>query len=248
MTYRHRHPLIGITAHHGYSGSDNETGIQAQQISYLKAVAGAAGAPVLVPLDLDEGALQSIYDRLDGLVLPGGIDVSPDIYGEAPHEKLGRVDDALDRAELALARWAVGDHRPLLAICRGIQVLNVALGGTLYQDIPSQWPDALEHDRFRSRGYPPTDRAHDVSVESGSRLAAALGVTSVMTNSRHHQAIKAPASELAVVARTSDGLIEGVEIPGANFVVGVQWHPENLVDEDPAMRRLFEAFVKATRD
>jgi putative glutamine amidotransferase len=242
------HPLIGIVAHHDTSGSYEGTAIQAQLVSYLLAVASAGGAPVLVPLDLQESAWQAIFERLDGLVLPGGPDVSPACYGQAAHEKLGRVDEALDRAELTLARWAVAADRPLLAICRGIQVLNVALGGTLYQDIPAQLPEALEHHRFRSRGYSPNDRAHEVQVKPDSRLAAALGASTVTTNSRHHQAIQTPALNLAVVAHTADGLVEGVEIPGARFTVGVQWHPENLVDEDPAMRRLFETFVQAARD
>lgn len=248
MTQQQYYPLIGITAHHNTLGPDTETVIQAQQSSYLKAVADAGGAPVLIPLDLKEGILQTIFERLDGLVLPGGPDVSPAVYGEAPHQKLSRVDEALDWTELALARCAVAAGRPLLAICRGIQVLNVALGGTLYQDIASQLPDALEHHRFRSRGYPPNDRAHIVAVEADSQLATALGDTEVTTNSRHHQAIKIPAPELTGVAHTSDGLIEGVEIPSARFAVGVQWHPENLVDKDAAMRRLFETFVKAARD
>jgi putative glutamine amidotransferase len=242
------HPLIGVTAHHDTPGSYRKTAIQAQLTSYLKAVAGAGGAPVLVPLDLEEGALQAIFEHLDGLVLPGGPDMSPATYGEAPHERLSRVDEALDSTELALTRWAVTADRPLLTICRGIHVLNVALGGTLYQDIPSQLPGALEHHRFRSRGYPPNDQAHDVQVEPSSLLAAALGSSMVTTNSRHHQVIKAPAPELTAVAHTSDGLIEGAEIPGARFAVGVQWHPENLVDEDPHMRRLFETFVKVARD
>jgi putative glutamine amidotransferase len=248
MTYRRRYPLIGITTFHRRPASNHGSAMQAQQASYLGAIAGAGGAPILVPLYLEENALQAIFERLDGLVLPGGVDVSPDVYGEAPHDKLGRVYEPLDRTELALTRWAVAVDCPVLAICRGIQVLNVALGGSLYQDIPSQLPDALEHDRFRSRGYPPIDQAHDVNVEAGSRLAAALSATQVTTNSRHHQAIKVPASKLATVAYTSDGLIEGVEMPGARFIIGVQWHPENLVDKDPAMRCLFETFVEAARD
>ena len=248
MTPTQCHPLIGITAHHDVSGSYLRTAIQGQLTSYLKATVAAGGAPVLVPLDLEEGALQAIFERLEGLMLPGGPDVSPVCYGQAAHENLGRVDEALDRAELTLARWALKADLPLLAICRGIQVLNVALGGTLYQDIESQLPGALEHHRFRGRGYPPNDRAHDVRVEPDSRLAAALGNDTVMTNSRHHQAIRTPAVELTVVAHTSDGLVEGVEIPEARFVAGVQWHPETLVDDDPHMRHLFETFVETARD
>lgn len=247
MTNNHPYPLIGIIGFRHTLGAKQEVSVQAQLVSYQEAVAGAGGAPVIVPLGLNEKAWRAIFERLDGLVLPGGPDVSPAIYGEEPLEEMGRVDEELDRAELILARWAVAADRPLLAVCRGIQVLNVALGGTLYQDIAAQLPDALEHHRFRSRGYPSNDQAHAVAVEPDSRLAAALGAVKVTTNSRHHQAIKTPAPSLRVVAHTSDGLIEGVEIPHARFAIGVQWHPENLVDDDPHMRRLFETFIKAAR-
>ena len=239
-------PLIGITAHHCTSVREETAAVEGQLAAYVAAVAGAGGAPVLVPLDLTEGALQAILDRLSGLVLPGGPDVAPAIYGEAPHPCLGRVDDALDRTELVMVRWAIEADRPLLAICRGMHVLNVALGGTLYQDIPSQRPGALEHHRFGSRGYPPDDRAHDVDIAHSSRLATLLGSRQVTTNSRHHQAIKVLAPQLTAVADTADGLVEAVEIPGAHFAIGVQWHPENLVQEPPA-RRLFEEFVQAAR-
>lgn len=248
MSRSYHHPLIGITALHDTSGILAKTPVQAQLPSYLKAIAGAGGAPVIIPLDLEDKVLKAILERLDGLVLPGGPDVSPALYGEEPHKELGHVDEELDRTELALARWTVNADRPLLAICRGIQVLNVALGGTLYQDIAAQLPNALEHHRFGSRGYPSNDRAHTVTVAPDSRLAAVLGAVEVITNSRHHQAIKTPAPALRVVAHTSDGLIEGVEIPAARFAVGVQWHPENLVDENPHMHRLFETFIEAARD
>jgi len=248
MNHHQRHPLIGITAHHYAFKFGIEIIAQGQMSSYIKAIASTGGAPVLLPLDLDEGPLRVIFEQLDGLVLPGGPDSVPAHYGQEPHEKLGRVDEELDRTELILTRWALDADLPLLAICRGIQVLNIALGGTLYQDVPSQLPNALEHHRFRQRGYPPNDQAHKVTVTAGSRLAAALGDTKVMANSRHHQAIDTPALGLSVVANTADGLIEGVELPQASFALGVQWHPENLIDENPPMRRLFESFIRAARD
>lgn len=240
-------PIIGITAPYNPSETNSGAFIQGQLTSYIKAVAGVGGAPVLIPMDLDDKALKSILDHLDGLVLPGGVDVSPAAFNEPPHEKIGRVDEALDRTELRLAVWAVDKDMPLIAICRGIQLFNVALGGTLYQDIEAQLPGALEHHRFTTRGYPRDDRAHEVEIEPESQLAKVLGSTRVTTNSRHHQAIKRPADKLTVNAHTSDGVIEGVEIPGARFAFGVQWHPENLVDSDIHMRRLFEGLVKAAR-
>ena len=248
MKTPHSYPLIGITGMEVALGSEQKILVQGQLVSYLKAITGAGGAPVIIPSDLNEEVLRAAFERLEGLLLPGGPDVSPIIYDETPHEQLGRVDEALDHTELALTRWAIDADLPLLAICRGIQVLNVALGGSLYQDIPSQLPDAMEHHRFRSRGYPPNDQAHTVTVTPDSRLAAALGEVEVIANSRHHQAVKTPAPMLTAVGHSFDDLIEGVEIPNARFAIGVQWHPENLVNENLPMHRLFETFVKATRD
>jgi len=240
-------PVLGITAHHDTTGVSVKSAIQGQLESYLRAVAGAGGAPLLIPLNLEEASLRAIFERLDGLLLPGGPDMSPAHFGQEPDPNLGRVDDELDRTELLLTRWAVEADLPLLAICRGIQVLNVAQGGTLFQDLPSQLPEALEHHRFRHLGYAANDQAHEVAVTATSRLAAALDAAVVMTNSRHHQAIQLPAPSLTVVARTADGLIEAVEMPQARFLIGVQWHPENLVDENPPMHRLFASFVAAAR-
>ncbi len=248
MTTPHSYPLIGITGMQVTLGSEQKTLVQGQLVSYLRAITGVGGAPVIIPVGLNERGLRATFERLDGLLLPGGPDVSPIIYDETPHEQLGRVDEALDHTELALTRWAIDADLPLLAICRGIQVLNVALGGSLYQDIPSQLPEAMEHHRFRSRGYPPNDQAHTVTVIPDSRLAAALDEVEVIANSRHHQAVKTLAPTLTAVGHTGDDLVEGVEIPDARFVIGVQWHPENLVDENPPMRRLFETFVKTARD
>lgn len=237
------HRLIGITERHRAVPRGGTATVQQQMSSYTAAVADAGGVPVRVPVDLEEGVLRQVIGSLSGLVLPGGPDISPAAYGEPPHQQLRRVDDVLDATELALARAAVEADLPLLGICRGMQVLNVALGGTLVQDIPSQRPDALDHDRFRCRGYPPDDRAHAVSVQPSSRLAAILESAEVTTNSRHHQAIRTLAPALVAVAHTSDGLIEGVEIPGARFVLGVQWHPENLTHHPP-MRHLFVELVR----
>ncbi|MBN1315944.1 MAG: gamma-glutamyl-gamma-aminobutyrate hydrolase family protein [Anaerolineales bacterium] len=241
-------PLIGITCHHDTSGSHPDRSLQGQLTSYIKAVTGVGGAPVLIPLDQQDASLWSIFDRLDGLILPGGPDVAPDRYRQIPHKKIGRIDASLDETELKLALWAIKEDLPLLAICRGIQVLNVALGGTLYQDIASEILEALEHHRFTSRGYQPDDQAHDVKVEPDSQLARVLDATRVTTNSRHHQAIKLLGNQLVTNAHTMDGIIEGVEMPGARFAIGVQWHPENLVQSDAHMRRLFEGLIQAARN
>jgi putative glutamine amidotransferase len=189
--------------------------------------------------------LRQLYDLLDGLLLPGGEDVDPALYGEARHEKCGPSSPELDEVELTLARWAVDDGKPVLAICRGIQVLNVALGGTLYQDIAAQIPGGAEHVKHR-RG-PRDFLAHTATITHGSRLALILGATSLPVNSLHHQAVKDVAPGLAVVAQTPDGIIEAMEVPEHPFAIGVQWHPEELVDVDARSQKLFDALVVACR-
>jgi putative glutamine amidotransferase len=200
---------------------------------------------VLIPLNLSTGALRAIFERLDGLLLTGGADVDPKHYGEAIHEKCGQIDQVRDTVELTLTRWALAEGLPILAICRGIQVLNVAAGGTLYQDIASQMPGSLKHDCWPD--YPRNYPAHQVTVNGDSILAAVLGQGRVAVNSTHHQAVKDLAPGFRVVARALDGVIEAIEGCGHPFAVGVQWHPEELVEDAPPMRRLFEEFVSAAR-
>jgi putative glutamine amidotransferase len=207
---------------------------------YCHALEMAGGAPVLLPL-LDDGTLLDIYQRLDGLLLVGGGDVDPRSFGEVRQARLSGVDRPRDRAELCLTRRAIRDDLPLLAICRGLQVLNVALGGTLYQDIPRDLPDALEHNlRF---GHPRNYLGHEVLITPGSGLAEVLGAERLDVNSLHHQAAKDVAPNLRIAACAPDGVVEGLEAPQNTFVVGVQWHPEELTEDDARMQRLFEAFV-----
>jgi putative glutamine amidotransferase len=207
---------------------------------YCHALEMAGGAPVLLPL-LDEGTLLDTYQRLDGLLLAGGGDIAPHNYGEMREAKLSSVDPPRDRVELRLTRRAVGDDLPLLAICRGLQVLNVALGGTLYQHIPSDLPDALQHN-FRFE-HPRNYLGHEVWVTAGSGLADVLSVERLGVNSFHHQAAKDIAPDLRITACAPDGVVEALEAPRNTFTVGVQWHPEELTDDDSRMLRLFEVFV-----
>jgi putative glutamine amidotransferase len=217
-----------------------------QGLAYVESVALAGGAPVLIPLGLKREACYSIYCRLDGLLFPGGVDVNPAHYGQEPHPRLGEVDSALDETELTLARWALKDDLPVLAICRGIQLINVAAGGSLYQDLPTQYPDALPH-ACNAPDYPRTHRAHPVWVEQETRLASALNSDECWTNSRHHQAVKEVAPGFAVTGRALDGVIEAIEHIEASFIVGVQWHPESLAASDPQMLSIFQAHVAACR-
>jgi len=242
--------VIGVVTRQDVSAAWQGYALYGQGASYCRSVARAGGAPALIPLDLSQDAWRSIYQRLDGLLLPGGVDVDPARYGEPPHPKLGKVEASLDEAELLLARWALADGLPLLGICRGIQTLNVAAGGTLYQDLPSQFPGALRH-TCSPPDYPRIHRAHAVQVTPGSRLAAILGAHEIRVNSRHHQAVKDRAPGFVITARAPDGVIEGIEAAGyrpdreGRFAVGIQWHPESLADDDPQMLALFQALVQA---
>jgi putative glutamine amidotransferase len=215
---------------------------------YNLAAAEAGAVPVMIPLfDEDPDTLRAVYDRLDGLLLAGGVDLDPRGFGEEPHPRLGKTDHARDVVELELARWAVADRKPVLGLCRGHQVLNVALGGTLWQDIGAQVPNAIKHDYFPTAGYARHFLAHDVAITPGSRLHIAFEAPTIPVNSMHHQAVKDLAPTLHASARSSDGLVEALESGTDHFLVGVQWHPEMFEHRDERTRRLFQAFVAAAR-
>jgi putative glutamine amidotransferase len=235
-------PLIGITTGPLAPRPPSPAGLR-QNRAYARAVAAGGGAPVLIPLLDDPAALRAIYARLDGVLLPGGADVDPARYGEAtrPDCQVAGVDALLDAVELQLARWALDDARPLFGICRGQQTLNVAAGGTLYQDLPTQLPGSLAHQQPNARD----QLVHAIAVAADSRLAAVLGATALEVNSIHHQAIARLAAGLRATAHSPDGVIEGVEAPGHPFALAVQFHPEELVPDHAPSARLFAAFVAA---
>jgi putative glutamine amidotransferase len=236
----HRRPLIGITSRRDQTMSPVVLPTFALSQSYVKAVTLSGGAPLMIPLSTSEEALRSIYEGLDGILLSGGGDISPHLYGEDTHQSVWGVDDDRDAVELTLARWALAEGKTLLAICRGVQVMNVAAGGSLHQDILTQVPQAIEHVYYP--GYPRNYIAHPVRVERDSLLCRILGQDEVGVNSLHHQSAKNVAPGLVRVAAAPDGVTEGLEKPDHPFAVGVQWHPEELTDHAP-MRRLFEAFI-----
>ena len=215
---------------------------------YSLAASASGAVPVMIPLVSEDGdTLRALYDRLDGLLLAGGVDVDPAAFGEPPHPRLGRTDPARDAVELTLVRWAVEEKKPLFGLCRGLQVINVALGGNLWQDIEAQVDGALKHDYLPTAGYARDFRSHDAILAACSRLHAAFGARSIRVNSMHHQAIKDLAPPLRASARAPDGLIEGVESDGDHFLVGVQWHPEMFEPSDPRTRQLFRSFTEAAR-
>jgi putative glutamine amidotransferase len=233
-------PLIGITTFRTDSGR-GYTYFSLTE-SYVRAVSASGALPVMIPLGLAEEDLDRIREKLDGLVLSGGGDMDPKRYGGPSHSSVGEIDADRDRVELYLARQFAGSRRPLLGICRGLQVLNVALGGTLHADITAQRPGSIAHDLWPGRGY---DHAHHVvRIEEETRLAEILGEPMVEVNSLHHQGIRDLAPGLIPAAYASDGLIEAFELPDHPFGLAVQWHPERLAG-DRAMPRLFEALTEA---
>jgi putative glutamine amidotransferase len=210
---------------------------------YSQAILHAGGAPLIIPSAQDNMSMGAVLDSAQGLILSGGPDVHPRRFGEEPLAALGEIDEVLDKMEILAAQMAIEKNLPLLGICRGIQVLNVALGGTLYQDIASQMPESICHT-------PKTDKAvntHTVRLEAGSRLREILGKREIWVNGKHHQAVRDLAPGLTVVARARDGVIEAVEHPLKRFVIGVQWHPEGTWRDDAHSQKLFSAFIRAAR-
>ncbi len=203
-------------------------------VAYVRALDRAGLVPLALPTLLapERAAAALAGDGIRGLVLTGGEDVEPARYGAAPHPKLQDTDPARDAAEVALIAAARERRLPILAICRGIQILNVALGGTLYQDLASERPGALTHEGTETR--------HGLRVEPGSLLERALGTRAATVNSRHHQAIRDLAPGLRAVAWAEDGVIEAVEASPPPWTLAVQWHPEDLTE-----RALFDAFARA---
>ncbi len=235
-------PLIGVTCG---TFRDREwcPPIYGHRHTYVDAVVRAGGAPFLFPLVDDVDVLRSLYEGLDGILLAGGCDVDPVHYGEEPLPQLGVIDAVRDRVELQLTRWAVTDGKPILGICRGMQVMNVALGGTLYQDIPTQCDTHVPHDTFAREDW--AHMAHEVDLVPDSTVASLLGTKRFAINSFHHQSLKQIAPTLKPVGWASDGVVEFVEGLNGHFMVGVQCHPEVLQAEiDPRWQGLFKGFIE----
>ena len=238
-------PLIGITCSRLVGGSWGaySTGhfMDYTFDDYSRAVHASGGAPVLLPVAQDRQSLAVILERLDGLLLTGGPDINPKAYGEEPLPGLREIDAELDQMELAVTRAAMAKKLPVLAVCRGIQILNVALGGSLYQDIERQIDDSLNHLQLAAKHV----ATHSISIETPSQLRAIMQRKTIWVNGKHHQAIKEVARGLIVSARAADGVIEAVEHVSHAFVIGVQWHPEGSWSQDRYSKKLFKAFVRA---
>jgi len=240
-------PIIGITTRNDLTRAGLPA-VMVQQ-AYTNAIVQAGGAPVLIPSGSPEESWRELFNRLDGILFSGGGDIATGLFsslsgtGAQAHPKVVDVDEARDSIELGLARSAADEGKPFLGICRGLQLVNVALGGTLYTDIPGQVPDALNHDWKDSDIYKErTHFVHSVRIEDGSRVGEILGGPILQVNSLHHQGIKDLAPGLKAAAYAPDGIVEAIELPGHPFGIAVQWHPEWLTDQE-STRRLFRAFV-----
>lgn len=210
---------------------------------YMKMITEEGALPLMLPLTSDEALLSAALDGLDGIVLTGGQDVSPSLYGEEKKETCGRCAEMRDAMEKTLLRMAEERDLPLLGICRGLQIMNAVYGGSLYQDLPTEYESSVEHEMK-----PPYNRGcHEVRLEKGRYLHTLLQRESISVNSRHHQAIRRLAPPLEALAYSEDGLIEAIRLPGKRFFLGVQWHPELLYETDEATKTLLHAFLESAR-
>jgi putative glutamine amidotransferase len=234
-------PLIGITTSRGQNKENLPYSFVLD--AYVQSIKNAGGLPVMIPVGLELRQIEALRSRLDGILLTGGGDIDPQRFGGQPHPRVYGIEAERDALEKALVEIAARTDWPFLGICRGLQMINVTLGGTLYTHTQDQLPGSQKHDYFPD--YPRTLISHHVRVEASTRLAELLGGTDVPVNSLHHQAIENLAPVLRPLAwSVPDGLVEAADLPDHPFGLGVQWHPEWLQEYEP-MRRLFQAFITA---
>ena len=226
-------PCIALLARFDKKASTFSTPVAAAGQLYIDAVHRAGGVPLLMPPTLDANVINATLMRCNGVLLMGGADVDPSLYGEDQQDECYGIDNSLDQFEIAVLLAAIALDKPVLAICRGAQVLNVALGGTLIQHLEN----SADH----------KGRLHEVEVVPNTRLSQALNGTTSNGASWHHQAIKSVAPDLVCVGRASDGTIEAVEHRNASWVLGVQWHPEKTAHEDPVQQSLFDALINQAK-
>lgn len=231
-------PLIGVTPQ-----TDPDTGWLRLHPNYFEALQRSGAQAVLLPQTEDAARIDWFAEHMDGFLFSGGPDPHPALFGEEPLPGCGRIDLARDRMECALLQAALCREKPVLGICRGIQIINVALGGTLWQDIGSQVPQAVLHEQQKPYSTP----VHAVELVGETPLFKLLRRPSLMVNSMHHQAVRTVAPALTAAAYSKDGIAEAVWGNGPGFLLAVQWHPEYLFTAQPAARLIFQGFVQAAR-
>ncbi len=231
-------PLIGITAE-----VDDERDVKLKN-TYVHAIEASGGLPMVLPYTSDPKTMEYFIGLCDGFLFTGGDDIAPAHYGEDALDTCGVIQPYRDEFELSLLRQVLGTPKPVLAICRGIQLVNVAFGGTLYQDLPSEKPSSVLH-RQTDFGSTP---AHAVRVIANTPLSELMGQDELQVNSLHHQAIKRLGDRLAVMAEAEDGTVEALYLPDEQYLRAVQWHPERMFDTDAPSRLIFADFIKACGD
>ena len=231
-------PIIAITP----TEDDGRTFLRTT-LTYFTAVELAGGIPVMLALRPGHEDIKQIAEAFDGFLFSGGDDVSPLLYGEEVHGCCGGITPERDRLELALYNEVMALDKPLLGICRGVQMINVAAGGTLYQDLSEFEGNVLRHRQPAQSCF----ALQHINVEEGSRLAEIIGSTRITANSFHHQAVKVPGEGFRIAARADDGMIEAIENDSKKFCIGVQWHPEALAPTSPEHLRIFETFVESCK-
>lgn len=239
-------PLVGIPCREDVSSADPDVPSNAQSATFVSALNTVGAVTFFIPLKLETAALRKLFDIADGILLAGGGDIDPAFYDQEPHPTLARVQRERDLTEITLSHWAAAENKPLLGVCRGIQVMAVALGGALYQDLPSLLPAAVLHNYSHQTEGSEAHRylVHEVTLNPESYLAEKLGSQAFKVNSLHHQAMQTAPRPMRPVGYSSDGVIEAIELPDHPFFCGVQWHPE-LIMAQPESRRIFEIFVEA---
>jgi putative glutamine amidotransferase len=237
------YPLIGLTTYRNLS----EQGYPRFSVgeAYTESLVKAGACPVLIPLNITGDKAHHLLNKLDGVLFTGGGDIAPDLYGQAPHPLAGEIDNDRDRQEIQLISQVIDQGIPFFGICRGLQIINVALGGDLYIDIQEQHPNAIKHDYYPD--YPREYLAHDIKIDQSSFLGAVFSVNRTAVNSLHHQGVRNLAPNLKPAAFSPDGIVEAVEMVDHPSGIAVQWHPENL-QEHESMQKLFRYFVASAAD
>jgi putative glutamine amidotransferase len=237
-------PLIGVTSDYHKGGDILKGPAYFIGENYISAVKKAGGIPIVLPYSSDRKIVESLAERIDGLLITGGnFDINPVLYGEDPIDEIGELNNKRTAFEMKIARIALRTDMSVLGICGGEQLLNVAGGGSLYQDIEAQVKGASNH----QQKMPKSEMHHSVIIKPGTKLHSILECETIEVNSTHHQSIKEVGKGFIPNAKAPDGIIEGIESESHRFVLGVQWHPEALYRKEERFKRLFETFIKSCK-
>lgn len=235
-------PVIGILSRIYSKSTDSSYTYMGLPSDYIESVISAGGVPFILPVTTNTGLIEKLIDNIDGLLIPGGVDLNPLLYDEEPIIKQGEISDEIDKLDMAAVKIADGKGKPILGICRGIQIINAAFGGTLYQDLSEAQGYYIKHQQQAKRNL----ATHTVNIKKDTVLYEIFG-SKAATNSFHHQAVKDTASGFTASAISCDGIIEAIEKTKPNFILGVQWHPEGMAKDNSKMLELFKRFMEEVK-